>query len=583
MNRLAGIVHRSMVLGILFSLQYVQIGRAAAQEVEDRSDLQAEHLSGPKVTVHGVVLNASSGEPLAHALVSTRSDPALGALTDSQGRFEIANVPTGVNLFAIRKPGFRDVRSGEGAESSISARVAEKMPDMVFTLHPVCTIDGEIQLSSGDPAAAFAIDLLHLSVKYGRLEWKEIRYGSTDEQGSFHFSALEPGIYTLHSRAHLENPTISPAVNPASVRDIQRSGYPGVYYPDASTVAGAGQIHLKPGEHATADLSLSLEPFYPVTLAVREPDGQPFRPDLTSDVARHNGPVAIDILNADNLHSGYMGRYDQDSGTVQADLPNGTYVVRVFVNGQVAGRAAMGGSHAGYLMGVGPLTVNGRALRDLPLTLFAPTSQLLRVHRPTAGVAPQFSGVYRVWLSPAGDPLTSKDSQMDARRDGEDFDLMYNPLSPQWLHTSTGNGFCAGTLTGGEVSPGREPIVSNPSGSHPPIDLQLRNDCAQLTLTLPSAATADSPGVLPHYTVYVVPDFETTEEAAVREVSAPELPRVVLKWLTPGAYRVYTFAEPVELPYLDSAAMAAMQLTSQSITLAPGDKAELTLELPSRP
>ena len=172
---------------------------------------------------------------------------------------------------------------------------------------------------------------------------------------------------------------------------------------------------------------------------------------------------------------------------------------------------------------------------------------------------------------------------MDARRDGDEFDLMYNPLSPQWLHISSGNGFCAGTLTSGGINPGQEPIVNNPAGSNPPLDLQLRNDCAQLTLSLPSTAMAEDAGVIPQYTVYVVPDFETTEEVTETQVSAPEEPHAVLQWLSPGSYHAYTFTEPVELPYLDPAAMARMRLNSQSITLEPGAKAELTLELPSHP
>ena len=51
-----------------------------------------------------------------------------------------------------------------------------------------------------------------------------------------------------------------------------------------------------------------------------------------------------------------------------------------------------------------------------------------------------------------------------------------------------------------------------PSGATPPLTLTLRDDCASLWVTLPSTAETPEAGEEPSYTVYVVPDFDSTAE-----------------------------------------------------------------------
>jgi hypothetical protein len=536
--------------------------------------------------VHGVVLNSATGQPIPHALVTVQAVTKLGALTDAQGRFEISGVPSDLLPFSVRKPGYRMAAYEEPREESeVMVRVAASMPDIVLRLHPLSLLTGQIQLSTGDPASAFYLDLLRRSVRHGRIVWEAMRGGRTDNQGHFHFPDIEPGIYTLHTVPHLENNPIG-MVDPASARGVHRNGYPAVYYPDARTIAGAGQIQVGPGDNAQADLTLTLEPFYPVTVDVTTPSGQRFVPSAAASPSRRKTPMGADLLDPEYRYVGYFAHYDQDTGTIQADLPDGMYVLRAVVNEQSAGPALMGDSKAGYAFGFVPLNVAGHPLPNLQMPLFTPGSHVLRVHRPPdtkpPAAASDFNGVDRLWLS-AADPLLSDKDPIDGRRQGDSFELMYHALQPRWLHAQVGYQFCLGAVTGSVVDPAREPITSNPAGPNPPLDLYLRNDCAQLRLALPSSVNADAPGVIPTYTVYVVPDFETIQDAVQTTVSPLQEDRAVLSRLTPGSYHVYSFAEPVELPYRDPGAMAQMQTSGQAITLAPGENAELVLELPSQP
>ena len=84
----------------------------------------------------------------------------------------------------------------------------------------------------------------------------------------------------------------------------------------------------------------------------------------------------------------------------------------------------------------------------------------------------------------------------------------------------------------------------------------------------------------PFYTVYVVPDFDSTEDVIPQTLRASTGGKVTLSGLTPGNYHVYTFDRATALAYRNATAMAALGNTGQAITLEPGAKADLVVEAP---
>jgi len=103
-----------------------------------------------RATLHGMVRNGATGEPLARALVRIEGDADAGALTDGQGRFEISGVPIGPQAIQVRKPGFRERPFAIGEETDMmegpahNVVVATEMQDLVFTLAPTGAIQGVI-------------------------------------------------------------------------------------------------------------------------------------------------------------------------------------------------------------------------------------------------------------------------------------------------------------------------------------------------------------------------------------------------------------------------------------------------------
>jgi len=112
------------------------------------------------------------------------------------------------------------------------------------------------------------------------------------------------------------------------------------------------------------------------------------------------------------------------------------------------------------------------------------------------------------------------------------------------------------------------------------MELELRDDCGTLALSLPATLSVFAPGEEPNYTVYVVPDFDSVQSLPPMTMHPSSGPTLNLDSLTPGSYHVYTFSSPVHLEFRNPAAMAALSNAGQQVTVSAGTTASLTLEVP---
>ncbi len=118
------------------------------------------------------------------------------------------------------------------------------------------------------------------------------------------------------------------------------------------------------------------------------------------------------------------------------------------------------------------------------------------------------------------------------------------------------------------------------TGTSAPLTLTLRDDCASLKLSLPPGADVSEAGDERYYSVYVVPDFDSTVDITPIVLRPSSGGTYSLEGLTPGSYHVYTFASQVALEYRNPEAMAALSHPGQTITLAPGASDNLVVEVP---
>ncbi len=532
-------------------------------------------------TLHGVVRNAATGEGLPRALVRIEGDADTGALTNGEGRFEIANIPVGPQQVEVRKPGFLD-RGMLPADAASEAGqvliampavghnvlVAAEMPDVVFTLAPTGAIRGQVELSTGEPAEGISISLAQRTIEDGRVLWQQAATTKTHSDGTFRFGALADGDYALFSE-----PAMDSDLDGAPGGAGQRQGYPSVYYPDARDPSGAGRIQVANGQETQANLTLTLEPFHAVRAAVLFPPG-------VSPAGAATNLSAV-VLDSAGRQLPYLAQYGEDTQSLQTELPDGSYTLLVSSLPMPERRGGPGNLNAGVLAGSVDVTVAGRAVPNLRLVMSParPSPVQLTVRR---------NGASTVAASPVEVQVSQAGGWIDDSMVGEfargvppgPLEAIYTRPGSYWVHTHNQGGLCEASFTAGGANLAREPVTIGISGSSAPMELTMRDDCASLQLSLPEAMDSIDSGEEIFFTVYAVPDFDSTSEVQAVTLRASSGGSVALTGLTPGDYHVYTFIGAVELAYRNRDALAALASRGQAIQLSAGSTGNLVVEVP---
>jgi hypothetical protein len=533
-------------------------------------------------TLHGVVRNAATGGALPRALVRIEGDANTGALTDGEGHFEIPNILVGPQSIAVRKPGFRDLSNGgeEAAQGdqigpTHNVMVAAEMPDVVFTLAPTGAIRGQVELSTGETAEGIAIALARRAIVDGRTIWQAAGGTKTRSDGTFRFGGLADGEYAIFSE-----PTMDSDLDATPGGSGQRWGYASVYYPDAREPSGAAKIRVANGGEATANLSLTLEPFHSVTAAVVFPQG--------SAAGRAGVDISAVVLDSAGHQVPYQTQYDVDTHTIEVLLPDGNYsmlvstVPRVYVTNTRANVSTGTSRESDVLVGTADFAVAGHAVHRLriPLSLARPSPvQVTVVHSSAQSTVNQNESVI-VMVSKAGGWID--DIMVSGYANGPvagPLAASYTTPGAYWVHTHVSvRGLCEASFTAGGASLAREPVRFGLSGATAPMDLTLRDDCAALQLSLPESSASIAAGEEPFFTVYVVPDFDSTADVEPVTLRPSTGGSITLNGLTPGNYHVYTLAGAVQLAYRSREALAALKNPGQAVTLSPGTTGNLVVE-----
>ena len=537
--------------------------------------------AGAVVTVRGVVLNAATGQPLQRVLVKMED---MGALTDGEGRFEIPAVPVGLQTFTATKPGFRGQASSGGFDAGAYhlVRVADKMPELSFSLAPTNVLSGHVTLSSGDPAVGIGIQLLRQSVDAGRANWTLTDIHQTNPEGEYRFAGLEDGTYLAMTQPAFNNDLTAPSAESPRA-PLQMPGYPIVFFADAADAAGASRISLAGGQQGTANFNLALSPFHAVTIALAKPRAQglwQFMPALQDRSGQR--------LN-------YSLLYDEKSSTFRTYLPDGSYTLTVEGNNSGGAESddlppSRQRRRAPRVAGLLDFSVSGHPEPNLRVVLASDVATTIRVRYepapPSRTSGPRIGGgidgsdeppPLGLWLKRAGG-----DGQQNA--DWVEADLFQlSAMAPgsYWVQASANRtGTCLGAVTAGGVSLGQTPLLVGPSGAAMPVEVVVRTDCASLSLQLPAIADTGVPGEEPTYYVYVVPQFDSVAAVEPLPLRPSAGGSATIANLTPGPYRVLVFDAPRPLEYRNPSAMGTYAGSSQQVTLSPGATSSLLLELP---
>jgi hypothetical protein len=456
--------------------------------------------------------------------------------------------------------------------------VAPGMGDVVFTMEPCNAIRGQIQISTGDPAEGIQVTLLKRTIQDGRAVWQTVNNAKANSEGMYRFGELADGLYAVYTMPAMDSDTAANLVEAGNANRVARGGYASVFFPDARDLAGAAKIHLSGGEQAQANIALTLEPFQPVVANVTMPRG-----------GERSDNVSVQVLDAQGHTLPYTAQYDPATHSAQALLPDGAYSLLASVTTQMFRVAAVRNSDTLNVTPVGPhgmsgtvsFAVAGRPVSNLQLSMSTTGSSPVQVtlSHGTNGAAQQSDPRVFVTLSQTGGWMA--DGMVSSYAEGPSTGPLQStgvPPGSYWVHTSIGpKTLCESSFTAGGASLAREPLLLGAAGTSVPLMLALRDDCAKLTLSLPGTVGYTA-GEEKSYIVYVVPDFDSTEDVVPVTLRPSTGGRMTVSGLTPGNYHVFAFDRPVALEYRNQAVLAA--LPGQPVSLAPNGEASLTVEVP---
>jgi len=567
---------------------------AGQEQTQNQRPDQAAEARAATAVVHGMVRNAD-GEPLARALVRIDGDASSGALTDGDGRFEIPSVPVGPQEFEVLRPGFLDETadvatagmSENTREYAHNVMVAAEMPDLVFTMFATNAIHGQVQLSTGEPAQGIGVVLLRHAVQNGRMVWEVASTTRTNSEGMYRFGGLADGLYAIRNDPAMDNERVS-NLEAGNAANATYSGYASQFYAEAHDLAGAAKIRLSGGEQAEANLALTLEPFRSVTATVLGPGGKGSREGVLNGAGMNS---SAQILDAQGHQLPYLAQYDSATHAAQALLPDGSYTMVINVAGQSGLRLTAGvstGANGNSFAGSVDFSVSGHAVPNLRVSLSPVRNNPIEVNLVRSGTlavqsSPGQEGIF-ISVSQAGGWIS--DGMMSNFAEGPlagPLESQFTPPGSYWAHTNIADKrMCEGSLTAGGANLARESLVLGLTGPTAPLSLTLREDCASLTITLPATKAVPIAGIEPFYTVYAVPDFDSTTDVVPLTLRPSTGGKVTLTGLTPGNYHVYSFDKPVVLAYRDATALEALPNPGQEVALSPGSESTLVLEVPEQ-
>jgi hypothetical protein len=241
----------------------VQTGRQGApapgrQGIAGRGARNRTPPSGTAV-IRGRVVTADTGMPLRRAQIqaSIAGDRPRGALTDTDGRFELRDLPAGSWTIRAGKTGFVPQQYGQRGPFATSEPVALADAQQFtadFALMRGGAIAGRVYDEFGDPVSNVRLGALRVQASpAGR---RLVGSGSTvptDDTGAYRIYGLAPGAYYIAA-----NVPATAASGPLATSEGPVT-YAPVYFPGTTDLGAAQQVVVAPGQEQV-NINLALTP-----------------------------------------------------------------------------------------------------------------------------------------------------------------------------------------------------------------------------------------------------------------------------------------------------------------------------------
>ena len=222
--------------------------------------------------IRGRVIAVTTGRPLLLATVTLSGGNPYAqrtVKTDSNGSYEIANLPAGRYSFAASRAGYLEQNFDQPNPLArfrlLELTDGEQLDGMDFRLHRGAVITGVITDETGDPLPDASVQVMREQFgPAGRSLNMEMRTAvpiRTDDEGRYRVYALRPGMYVVRATAdRSDDPSLS---------------FGKTYYPGTMNEAEAQLVRVDFGQDAVADFSMIPAKRARVSGVVRDAEGRP--------------------------------------------------------------------------------------------------------------------------------------------------------------------------------------------------------------------------------------------------------------------------------------------------------------------
>ncbi len=537
---------------------------ARSQQIQSSNGLMQAPSPNPnakRYPVSGTVFNSVTNEPISRALVRINSgQDQRVAFTGGDGRFQIAEVTEGMAWISAQRPGYFDPCTQSNSPHCVSRsghKVGPGTNDFRLALTPGSKISGTVLDTDGEPVEGLQVELIGEQIVNGRKQWMPRGSASTDDNGFYRLGEQQPGKVVVC--------TMSKTLQPFSANDSET--YPPRCYPGGTDLASAQVIDLAPGEEARADFTLSIVRGFNISGIIMGVGQQ--------------AAISVWTEGAGGAQTG-VGNFQHRPGT-------GQFVIRGVPNGSWRFHFQTNDGQGKTIEAIEEISVNGADVTGLQVALQPGLDIPVQVNRPPAApaqqtvgqnpgpVPPQNNGWVQVRLmsttNPSGQQYYSSQLPGTQPESGAQpsFAIQDIPLgSYNVLAQSPGNS-CIASITYGGADVSREPLTVSAGSPPPPLTVNIRNDCATLTIT----PHADSPEA---NVVVLLTSDASFIEPQIFGVQGNS--NVTMSNLTPGSYHLYAVSDLEGLEYANPQAMR--DIPSQTVNLEPNGKTALNVELVDR-
>jgi hypothetical protein len=201
-------------------------------------------------------VTAVDGTPLRRAQVRAFAQDGRGggvSTTDSQGKFEIKELPAGRYTISASKAGYVTMQFGQRRAEQPSGTILDVLDRQIvekiaLALPRGGVVVGRVFDEFGEPIAGVQVSAVRSRFIAGARRMSPMASDTSDDQGSFRIYGLAPGDYLISGTLRSQGMMMMAGPGTGS---IEAEGFAPGYYPGTPNMAEAQRVTVKGGQELT--------------------------------------------------------------------------------------------------------------------------------------------------------------------------------------------------------------------------------------------------------------------------------------------------------------------------------------------